>query len=69
MVGVFKRNHPEIYGIDDIGKMMFGKAGHAFLGTAFCLCESSMMKTTRRLCDGFYSSDEQIGFSFLGLVC
>ena len=37
VVGIFKINHPEVYGIDDVGKMIFGKPGQIVLGTAFVL--------------------------------
>lgn len=38
IVGVFKRRHPEVYGIDDAGGLMFGRIGREFFGAAFCLC-------------------------------
>jgi amino acid permease len=38
MVGVFKHRHPEIYGIDEVGELIFGKIGRAILGSAFVLC-------------------------------
>lgn len=38
MVGVFKLNHPEIYGIDDAAALMFGSIGREVLGTSFALC-------------------------------
>jgi amino acid permease len=38
MVGVFKRNHPQVYGIDDAGYMLFGRVGREIFGIAFCLC-------------------------------
>ncbi|KAI3391201.1 hypothetical protein diail_7779 [Diaporthe ilicicola] len=37
VVGVFKRRHPEVYGIDDAGALMFGRIGREFFGAAFCL--------------------------------
>ncbi|KAF3401689.1 N amino acid transport system protein [Penicillium rolfsii] len=37
MVGVFKMNHREIYGIDDVGELLFGRIGREFLGAAFTL--------------------------------
>lgn len=37
VVGVFKLNHPEVYGIDDVGKMIFGKPGQIIFGGAFVL--------------------------------
>lgn len=37
VVGIFKINHPEVYGIDDVGKMIFGKPGQIVMGTAFVL--------------------------------
>lgn len=38
-VGMFKLRHPEVYGIDDAGNIMFGRIGRELLGTFFCLCE------------------------------
>jgi amino acid permease len=37
MVGVFKRNHPQVYGIDDAGYLIFGRIGREIFGIAFCL--------------------------------
>ncbi|KAG4293603.1 hypothetical protein FPRO06_00188 [Fusarium proliferatum] len=37
MIGVFKRNHPQIYGIDDAGFLIFGRVGREIFGIAFCL--------------------------------
>lgn len=37
VVGIFKLNHPEVYGIDDVGKMIFGKPGQIVMGTVFVL--------------------------------
>ncbi|GKT87429.1 amino acid transporter [Colletotrichum tofieldiae] len=28
IVGVFKLRHPEVYGIDDVGRLLFGRVGH-----------------------------------------
>lgn len=39
MVGVFKLNHPEVYGIADVGTFAAGKFGYWVMATAFCLCE------------------------------
>ncbi|KAH6695671.1 putative amino acid transporter [Plectosphaerella plurivora] len=38
VVGCFKLNHPEVYGIDDAGFLMFGRVGREFYAVAFCLC-------------------------------
>lgn len=38
IVGVFKRRHPEVYGIDDAGGLMFGRIGREAFGAAFCVC-------------------------------
>lgn len=40
MVGVFKMNHREVYGIDDAGGLMFGRIGREVSSIAFSLCES-----------------------------
>ncbi|KAF4123043.1 Transmembrane amino acid transporter protein [Geosmithia morbida] len=37
VVGMFKLNHPSVYGIDDAGYIMFGRVGREVLGTFFCL--------------------------------
>ncbi|KAL6407960.1 amino acid transporter [Ilyonectria robusta] len=37
MVGVFKLRHPQVYGIDDAGGLMFGRIGRETLAVAFCL--------------------------------
>ncbi|KAJ6157900.1 hypothetical protein N7470_005492 [Penicillium chermesinum] len=37
MIGVFKLNHPEVYGVGDVGKMIFGQPGMWFLEIVFVL--------------------------------
>ncbi|KAF4332922.1 amino acid transporter [Fusarium beomiforme] len=37
IVGVFKVNHPEVYGIDDASKLMFGTIGREVLAAGFSL--------------------------------
>ncbi|KAF2124516.1 hypothetical protein P153DRAFT_370922 [Dothidotthia symphoricarpi CBS 119687] len=37
VVGVFKLRHPEVYGIEDVGSMLFGRVGREILGGAFAL--------------------------------
>ncbi|KAI8716722.1 Aa-trans domain-containing protein [Fusarium sp. LHS14.1] len=37
VVGTFKLRHPEVYGIDDAGALMFGRMGREVFGIAFCL--------------------------------
>ncbi|KAH7147136.1 putative amino acid transporter [Dactylonectria estremocensis] len=37
IVGSFKLNHPEVYGIEDAGALMFGRIGREGFGAAFCL--------------------------------
>lgn len=41
IVGVFKLRHPEVYGIDDVGRLLFGRVGREFFGIVFCLCKFS----------------------------
>lgn len=38
IVGVFKLNHRSVYGIDDVGYLLFGRIGREFFGVAFVLC-------------------------------
>ena len=40
MVGVFKLKHRNVYGIDDVGEMFFGRIGREIFGAAFVLCKS-----------------------------
>ncbi|KAK1142926.1 hypothetical protein N8T08_007167 [Aspergillus melleus] len=37
MIGVFKLRHPHVYGIDDVGRMLFGPIGYEVFGATFCL--------------------------------
>lgn len=39
MVGVFKLRHPEVYGVDEAGALMFGRLGREVLGASFCICK------------------------------
>ncbi|KAL1846921.1 hypothetical protein Plec18170_008889 [Paecilomyces lecythidis] len=40
VIGTFKRNHPEVYGIDDAGRLMFGRVGREAFGVAVCICKT-----------------------------
>ncbi|PYI29252.1 hypothetical protein BP00DRAFT_375820 [Aspergillus indologenus CBS 114.80] len=37
IVGVFKLRHRHVYGIDDVGQLLFGRWGRELFGWAFCL--------------------------------
>ncbi|SMR59251.1 unnamed protein product [Zymoseptoria tritici ST99CH_1A5] len=37
VIGIFKLNHPEVYGIDDVGQLIFGRPGRIFIAIVFCL--------------------------------
>ncbi|KKK21029.1 hypothetical protein ARAM_002388 [Aspergillus rambellii] len=37
MVGVFKLRHTHVYGVDDVGYMLFGRMGYELFGASFCL--------------------------------
>ncbi|KAH7142878.1 transmembrane amino acid transporter protein-domain-containing protein [Dactylonectria estremocensis] len=37
MVGIFKLRHREVYGIDDVGRMLFGRIGYEVFGAMYCL--------------------------------
>lgn len=39
IIGIFKLNHPAVYGIDDVGDLLMGRTGKIVLGAAFLLCE------------------------------
>lgn len=49
IVGDFKRNHPEIYGIQDVGRMFLGRFGYEFFGWLFILCEYANVTTRHAL--------------------
>lgn len=38
IVGIFKLQHPSVYGIDDAGGLILGRPGRFILSAAFCLC-------------------------------
>lgn len=38
VIGTFKKNHPSVYGIDDVGYKLFGKVGKEFFAVVFVLC-------------------------------
>ena len=40
IIGVFKVRHREVYGIDDVGELLFGRIGREFFYICFCLCKS-----------------------------
>lgn len=40
MVGQTKLRHPEVWGITDVGRLLFGRFGEEFLSVAFLLCMS-----------------------------
>lgn len=38
IVGITKNRYPHVYGLDDVGQLMFGRIGREVLGLAFALC-------------------------------
>ncbi|KAL3492141.1 transmembrane amino acid transporter protein-domain-containing protein [Aspergillus germanicus] len=51
VIGRFKLRHPEVYGIDDAGELMFGRVGREVLGVGVCIywifcCGSGMLSTS-----------------------
>ena len=45
MVGVFKMNHREVYGIDDVGQLIAGRPGRYLMAAVFVLCEYNIDRT------------------------
>jgi hypothetical protein len=39
IVGVFKLRHRHVYGIDDVGRMLFGRIGYEVFGAMYALCK------------------------------
>ena len=46
IIGVFKKNHPSVYGIDDVGYKLFGRAGREFFYVVFILCKYFSVRDT-----------------------
>lgn len=44
VIGTFKRQHPEVYAVDDAGELMFGRVGREALGAGICICKSYKSK-------------------------
>lgn len=42
IVGDFKLRHPETYGIDDAGAIMFGRIGRELFSVGFVLCKPTI---------------------------
>lgn len=38
MIGKFKAKHPEVYGVEDVGRLLFGRAGRELFQGAYLLC-------------------------------
>lgn len=49
VVGTFKQRHPEVYGVEDAGALMFGRIGREVFGAAFALCMCKTSYLTRLL--------------------
>jgi amino acid permease len=39
MVGVYKMRHPNVYGIEDVGRNLLGRFGYEFFGWLFVICK------------------------------
>lgn len=39
VVGTFKQNHPDVYSLPDVGRVLFGRPGEIFFFFAFLICE------------------------------
>lgn len=51
IVGVFKLRHADVYGIDDVGRKLFGRVGYEIFGIAFALCEPLCNSETKPSAD------------------
>ena len=64
MVGVFKVNHREVYGVDDVGRLMFCRVGREVLAAAFLgrmlPCWSGPADRRRRICAGYWLRDAEL---------
>ncbi|KAM0548830.1 hypothetical protein ACHAPJ_009686 [Fusarium lateritium] len=39
IIGSFKLRHPDVYGIEDVGRIFLGRFGYEFFGWLFAICE------------------------------
>lgn len=67
-IGTFKLRHREVYGIDDVGHLIFGQVGRAILSVAFCLCMllPLYINTTRHQTDLLHTGYSSPGQAYLG---
>lgn len=63
MVGVIKLHHPDVYGIDDVGRILFGRIGYELFGAAYAICKSVLSE------DDVPSNVLQISLSLLDQPC
>ena len=64
MVGLFKLRHRSVYGIDDAGRLMFGRTGREIFAAAYVLC-----RFTDIVDNDFPANMAQSSFSVLALAC
>lgn len=65
MVGAFKMNHGEVYGIDDVGQLIAGKPGRYVMAAVFVLCKHCLGISESRA----VSNTTQSGYSVQTLAC
>lgn len=64
IVGVFKLRHADVYGIDDVGRKLFGRIGHEFFGITFALC-MLIIRSIRKTINNV----KETGYSLEALAC
>lgn len=47
IIGKLRKNHSEVFGVEDVGKLLFGRTGKEFLHIAYMLCMSGMCWTEK----------------------
>jgi hypothetical protein len=66
VVGTFKKNHPEVYSIDDVGALLFGRIGREFFAIALLLCKPAFLLWTRMLWSlGWWWNSVVVGMIFV----
>ncbi|CAG8209809.1 unnamed protein product [Penicillium olsonii] len=81
MVGIIKLRHPDVYGIDDVGRILFGRIGYELFGAAYAIyftfvAGSAMLSisislnalSTHAICTaGFVAIAAVVGFMFASI--
>lgn len=64
IVGIFKLKHREVYGVDDVGHLLFGRIGKEVFAFAFMGSESYLLEYVKNLLTRLISVHHDCGISY-----